>query len=377
MTSLCVVGGYDAAGSPLDVVIADGRIESVGADAPTDDRPVLDATGLTVLPGWIDLQVNGASGIDVTLDPDRLWELAAAMPRHGVTAFLPTLITSSAAQRDRALAVLAAGPPAGWEGAIPLGLHFEGPMIAPTRKGAHPLQWLTMPSLDLVAGWSREAGVAMVTIAPELPGALEVIDRLVAEGVVVALGHTDATTEQMSAGVDHGARVVTHLGNAMPPLQGRAPGPVGVALSDPRLVAGVIADGHHLADVTVAAFRAALGAPRFLVVTDCTAALGMPDGPARLGDQEVDVSDGAVRLADGTLAGSSANLAQCLQGLMSATGCDLTAAVDGCTRVAAAVVDDPTRGRIVEGARGDLTLVDAHLAVVATVVGGRILHGGH
>lgn len=376
MTSLQVVGGTGADGLPLDVVIDDGRISSVASDGAPSSGERYDATGLTVLPGWVDLQVNGASGIDVTREPERLWELAAAMPAHGVTAFLPTVITSAAAQRDRAIEVLQAGPPPGWQGAIPLGLHFEGPMIAEARKGAHPPQWLAAPSPDLVAGWSAATGVAMVTIAPELPGALDVIDRLVAAGVVVALGHTDATAEQMTAAVDRGARVVTHLGNAMPPLQGRAPGPVGAALADPRLVAGVIADGHHLASITVAAFRAALGDRRFLVVTDCTAALGMPDGPARLGDQEVDVRDGAVRLADGTLAGSSADLAQCLRGLRAATGCDLASAVAGCTTVPADVLDDPGRGRIAAGTRGDLTLVDAHLDVVATIIGGRILHGG-
>lgn len=366
MADLHVVGGS------VDVAVVDGVVAAV----PAPGSPRYDASGLHVLPGFLDLQVNGAAGIDLTLEPERLWEVAAALPRFGVTAFLPTVITSGPDARERALAVLAAGRPAGWVGAQPLGLHVEGPMIAPARKGAHPQAWLREPSLQLVKGWSREAGVAMATLAPELPGALDVVDALVARGVVVAVGHTEASAEQVAAAVDRGARVVTHLGNAMPPLAGRAPGPVGAALADERLVAGVIADGHHLHDATLAAFWRALGTGRFLAVTDCTAALGMPDGPARLGDQSVVVADGTVRLEDGTLAGSAADLAQCLRVLRTATGCSLADAVTGCTTVAAGVLGDAARGHLEVGARGDLTLVDDDLNVVATVVGGRLLHGG-
>ncbi|MCR1786593.1 N-acetylglucosamine-6-phosphate deacetylase [Nocardioides carbamazepini] len=352
----------------------DGLVASVASGAV--DAPVYDASGLHVLPGLVDLQVNGAAGIDLTLGPERLWEVAAALPRHGVTAFLPTIITSSPTARSTALTVLAAGPPAGWAGARPLGLHVEGPMIAPARKGAHPASWLVPPSAEVVADWSREAGVAMVTIAPELRGALDVIATLVDRGVVVAVGHTEASAEQVAAAVDRGARAVTHLGNAMPALAGREPGAVGAALADPRLVAGVIADGHHLHPTTLAAYARALGPDRLLAVTDCTAALGMPDGPARLGDQRVVVREGTVRLEDGTLAGSAASLPECLRVLRSATGWSLADVVGCCTSVAADLVGDPSRGRLVEGARGDLTLVDDELRVVATVVGGRLLHGG-
>src|SRR5690242_15219250 len=153
------------------------------------------------VPGLVDIQVNGAAGIDLTAEPDRLWEVASALPAYGVVAFVPTVITSDPEARAAALATLAAGPPAGWEGAEPLGLHFEGPMISRARKGAHPEHWLRPPSLDLVDGWTREAGVVMATIAPELPGALDVIARLVAEGVVVSVGHTEATAAQVADAV--------------------------------------------------------------------------------------------------------------------------------------------------------------------------------
>jgi N-acetylglucosamine-6-phosphate deacetylase len=371
VTAVRVRGGRGADGEPIDVAIAGGRIVDSGAA----EGPTYDARGLTVLPGLIDLQVNGVAGVDFTLDPERLWEAATALPTYGVTAFLPTVISAAPDARDRALATLHAGPPAGWTGAVPLGLHFGGPMIAQPRKGAHPEGWLRMPSAELVAGWTREVGVAMVTIAPELPGALDVITALVARDVVVAIGHTEATAAEVAAAVAAGARAVTHLGNAMPPLRGREPGPIGAALADPRLVSGVIADGHHLDPVTLAALWQALGPERTLSVTDCTAALGMPDGPARVGDQHVVVREGTVRLADGTLAGSAASLPACLRTLRTATGCSLAEAVATCTSTAARVIGDRDRGRIAPGARGDLTLVDPDLRVVATMVGGHLVHG--
>jgi len=369
---LRVRGGRDAGGASYDVAIVGGRI--VEPDRATGAS--YDADGLTILPGLIDLQVNGVAGIDLTLEPERLWEAAEALPTYGVTAFLPTVISSAPDARDRALATLRDGRPPGWVGAVPLGLHFEGPMLAPARRGAHPEEWLRPASAALVADWSRAAGVSMVTIAPELPGALDVIADLVARDVVVAIGHTEATAGEVAAAVDRGARAMTHLGNAMPPLGGRAPGPIGVALADPRLVSGVIADGHHLDPLTLTAWWQALGPERLLAVTDCTAALGMPDGAARLGDQHVVVRDGTVRLDDGTLAGSAASLPACLRNLRATTGCSLQDAVVTCTATAARVVGDRYRGRLVRGARGDLTLVDDELQVVATIVGGRLVHGG-
>ncbi|KAA1425999.1 N-acetylglucosamine-6-phosphate deacetylase [Nocardioides antri] len=369
MSSLVVRGGTAADGASYDVAIADGRVVEHA------DGPVYDASGLTVLPGLVDLQVNGVGGIDITLEPERLWEAATLLPAYGVAAFLPTVITAAPEARDRALAAFRAGPPAGWTGAVPLGLHFEGPMITGSRKGAHPEGWLRSPSEELVADWSREAGVVMATVAPELPGALEVISSLVARGVVVAIGHTEATAGQVAAAADRGARVVTHLGNAMPPMTAREPGVFGAALADRRLVAGVIADGHHLDPVTLAAVWQALGPARLLAVTDCTAALGLPVGPTRLGDQHVVLRDGTVRLSDGTLAGSAASLPECLRTLRDATGCSLAEAVATCTSTAAQVIGDEERGRLSPGSRGDLTLVDPDLQVVATVVGGRLVHG--
>jgi N-acetylglucosamine-6-phosphate deacetylase len=368
--SLVIHGGVDASGVPITVHIQDGVI----ADAAPREASVLDASGLTVAPGLIDLQVNGACGIDITAEPERLWEVAAELPRFGVTAFAPTVISCSPEARQRAMATLAATPQDGWTGSLPLGLHLEGPMLSPARKGAHPERWLTQPSPELIAGWSRDAGVLIATLAPELPGAMEVIRELTANGVVVSVGHTEADAQTVEAAIAAGATMLTHLGNAMPPMQSREPGAIGIALGGADLVAGVIADGLHLDAPVVSTAWRCLGPTRFLAVTDATAALGVSDGPYQLGDQTMTVRDGTVRLADGTLAGSAASLPHCLRFLAVSTGCTLAEALQTCTRVPASLIGDQTRGVLKVGTRGDLTLFDPSLEVAATIVGGAVAY---
>lgn len=371
--NLRVRGGVGVHGAPVEIAIAGGQVVERASEVPAD-APLLDASGLMVAPGLLDLQVNGAGGIDVTAQPDRLGELGPVLAQHGVTGFLPTVITASAVARDGALAALgrASAP-----GAVPLGLHFEGPMLAPARKGAHPAHLLHPPSAELVAGWSRDAGVTMVTLAPELPGALEVVAALRDRGVVVALGHTEASRAEVDAAVAAGASCVTHLFNAMSPPTARQPGLAGVALGDDDLVAGVIADGHHLDPHLLRTAWRALGPDRFLAVSDTTAALGLPDGPTRLGVQEAIVADGAVRLSDGTLAGSAASLADCLRVLRATTGCSPAEALATATTVPARLIGDERRGRLDAGCRGDLVLLDVsgdRFDVVATVVAGEVVH---
>ena len=179
-----------------DLAVLDGRI---AGSAPADGE-ALELDGLLVAPGYVDLQCNGGLGIDLASEPERLWELGALLPRFGVTAWLPTIVTTPDGVVDRALDTLAAGPPAGWRGATPLGLHLEGPFLSPAKRGAHPEALLRPPSLAAIERWSRDAGVALVTIAPDLPGALEVIAALVERRVIVSLGHTPATVEQAAAG---------------------------------------------------------------------------------------------------------------------------------------------------------------------------------
>jgi N-acetylglucosamine-6-phosphate deacetylase len=342
-----------------DLVCRDGLV----VDGPAGpDAEVVEASGFLVAPGLIDLQCNGGLGIDITTEPERLWELAAALPRWGVTAWLPTVVTAPAGAIDAALAALAAGPPAGFAGAVPLGLHLEGPFLSAAARGAHPEALLQRPTLDAVAGWSREAGVALVTLAPEVPRAREVVSALAERGVVVSLGHSAATAEEARAGIGAGATWVTHLFNGMAPFHHRRPGLPGVALTDERVHVGLICDGVHVAPTAVALAQRALG-PRLTVVTDAVRALGLAP-PSGYG----------VRLADGTLAGCDVGLDEALRNLVAFSGCGTAEAVRAASSAPAAVLGDPSRGALRAGSRADIALLTTDLHVVSTYVGGRLVH---
>ena len=281
----------------------------------------------------IDLQVNGAGGHDLTEEPERVWDVAAVLPRYGVTAFLPTLVDPAWSIVHRARAALAAGPPPGFDGATPLGWHIEGPFLAPSRAGAHdPGRFLT-PSIEPVADWSPATGIRMVTLAPELPGALDVVRALVANGVIVSAGHSAATWAQAQAGFDAGIRSVTHLFNAMAKLNHREPGLPGAALADDRVTIGLIPDGLHVHPGLVGLVRRTVGPERLAVVTDAIAALGMAPGEHRLAGRDVIVDATSCRLPDGTLAGSLLGLDTAVQNLAEFAGCSIEDA-----RLAATVV---------------------------------------
>lgn len=355
-----------------DLWVRDGLVAAPGEHGGAG-AVVIDGSGLRAAPGLIDLQCNGGVGIDLASEPERLWELAAVLPRWGVTAWLPTIVTSPPSVVERALTTVAAGPPAGWAGAVPLGLHLEGPFLAPVKRGAHPPALLRAPDPVTAATWSRSGGVAVVTLAPELDGAIELVAGLVERGVVVSLGHSAATAAEAHAAVAAGATWVTHLFNAMSPLLHRDPGLAGVALTDDRLHVGLIADGVHVHPMVVALAQRALG-PRLTLVTDAVAALGGPPGEHALGRTTVVVDAEAVRLPDGTLAGSKLSLDEAVRNLVAFTGCDLGVALDAAAAAPAALLGDSQRGGLWPGARGDVVLLTDSLAVAATVVGGEVAH---
>jgi len=212
-------------------IVVDGeRIADVSGQAGRADS-VVDADGLIVAPGFVDIQINGGFGISLEREPECVWDLARLLPQHGVTSFLPTIVSSPAEAREGMLSALHHRPD-GAVGAEPLGVHFEGPMLAPLRRGAHRADMLASADLDVIEGWSRSDGVVVVTIAPELPGAIAIVEELVRRGVVIALGHTDATNAESCLAVNAGATLVTHLFNAMSPLGHREPGLVGLTLAN-------------------------------------------------------------------------------------------------------------------------------------------------
>jgi N-acetylglucosamine-6-phosphate deacetylase len=283
----------------------------------------------------IDLQVNGAGGHDLTSEPEAVWKVGAALTRFGVTAFLPTLVSPAWAVVDRAREALQAGPPPGYAGATPLGWHVEGPFLAPTKAGAHDPASLRSPSVEAVAGWSPDSGIRMVTLAPELPGALEVVRALVANGVVVSAGHSAATSDQAAAGFEAGIRGVTHLFNAMAPLDHREPGLVGAALADDRVTVWLIPDGLHVHPTVVGLVRRTVGPERFAIVSDAISALGVGPGRHHLAGRDIEVDATSARLPDGVLAGSVIGLDEGVRNLAAFAGCSLDEARLAATRVPA------------------------------------------
>ena len=359
------------------VLVDGGRIVAVGYAAAVACPPgaqVLDADGLLLTPGFIDMQFNGGFGDDFTADPTTIWQVAAGLPRWGVTAFLPTVITSPLERIAQAQQVVLSEP-AGFRGATPLGLHVEGPFLNPQKKGAHNPAYLQLPALEAVAGWSPQTGVRLVTLAPELPGALPVIEALATRGVLVSAGHSTATFEEATMAFDAGARYGTHLFNAMPTMHHREPGLPGALLTDPRPVVGFIADGVHTHPSVISLVWQALGPERLNLVTDAMAALGMGPGSHLLGDFEVTVDATSARLADGTLAGSILSLDQALRNLIRLTGCTLADALATVTTTPARSLGlDHERGRIAPGYVADLVLLSPELEVRGTVVRGELVY---
>lgn len=371
-----LVGREDEGTFVID--LADGRIaalEPTTATLTPDPPSLLPAAGLLAAPGLIDLQINGAAGHDLTDDPSSIWLVGASLPRYGVTAFLPTIVTSTRETVEAARTALLAGPPAGYAGALPLGLHVEGPFLSPDRAGAHDSRLIRDPDVGFVDGWDPAGGVRLVTLAPERPGALPLIEELVGRGVIVAIGHTSASADQARAAFDAGVTAVTHLFNAMPGLDHRRPGPVGVGLADPRVTVGLIPDGLHVDPLVVDLVWRLAGPGRVAVVTDAIAALGMPPGRYPLGTVEVLVDDSGARLPDGRLAGSVLSLDRAVRNLRAFTGASIAEAVASVTTTPARLLGvTATHGLLRPGASADVTLMSPDLEVVATFVRGRLAH---
>jgi N-acetylglucosamine-6-phosphate deacetylase len=363
MTALRIIGGRNAGGESITLGVAEGLITR-----DHDHGNVLDAGGLIVAPGFIDLQVNGSYGHDFTVAPETIWEVAARLPETGVTAFLPTIITAAPGAVDAARAVIL-NRPSGFRGAEPLGLHIEGPMISRTRHGTHPEEHLVERAS--ARDWSRSGGVAMVTLAPELPGTTRATATLASRGVVVSLGHSDATAAQASVVADAGATFGTHVFNAMSSITSRSPGLAGFLLTDDRMRFGMINDEVHL-DPRVVQMIWALAPDRVVLVTDAIAATGIGDGTYRLGDNEVTVDGNTTRNQRGGLAGSVLTLDRAVRNLIAITGCTVAQAIRAASTSPAEALDLDDRGSLDPGRKADLILLDERLDVVGTTVGGRV-----
>jgi N-acetylglucosamine-6-phosphate deacetylase len=342
---------------PGDVEIADGRVAGVGLSS-SNGRGI-------ATPGFVDVQVNGFGGVDfLETDGDGYRQAGEALLETGVTSFLPTLITAPEAELLAALAEV----PRASVGPRILGVHLEGPFLAARRLGTHRSHGRRDPDHALLERLLAAGPVRMMTLAPELPGALELIDDLVVRGVTVSCGHSDATAEQATAAFDRGARMVTHLFNAMRPFNHREPGIVGAALVRDDVFVEIILDGIHLAAATAAlVWRAAAG--RVALVTDAVAAASGNGGAYSLGSVELLVQDGAVRAPEGMLAGSLLTMIEAVRNL-HALGVSLEDALSAASTVPARALGLPDVGRLDVGLPADLVVLDDGLEIESVFVGG-------
>jgi N-acetylglucosamine-6-phosphate deacetylase len=357
-----LVGG---AWLPGDVLVREGRIESVGSLGSLARR-----SGMAVA-GFIDLQVNGYAGVDLAGADRAGYELAGrSLLAAGTTAYQPTFVTAPPEAMRESLRAM---PPSGAEIAPRvIGAHLEGPFISPRRTGAHDPRFVAEPEPELLRSLLASGPVTRVTLAPELPGALELVDELVVRGVAIAAGHTEASAAQAHAAFDRGVRSVAHLHNAMAPGTPREPSIVAAALARQDVVVELIVDGHHLAgDTVLATWRAATG--RLALVSDAVAAAGSGPGDFVLGGRTIRAGeDGAVRSPDGRLAGTALSLHEAVRNL-HALGVPLEQALTAATATPASVCGRPDLGDLRPGTVADVVVLDDRLAIERVLVAGHVV----
>lgn len=376
--------------TPLDcverplVLIEDGVILEAasrsGREAPPKAR-LVDLGDTILAPGFVDIHIHGAAGHDVmNASPAGLAEMEKLLANHGVTSYFPTTVTAPLDQTLSALDRLASAieqaernSDSDGKRAQPSGIHLEGPFISHARRGVHPPENLLPPTLAMFERfWQASRGrIRVMTIAPELEGAREVIAEAARRGVCVSLGHSDAGMNATRAAVAAGARHATHTFNAMRPFDHREPGIIGEVLTDPRMSADIIADGIHLDPATVQLFLKAKGPNAAVLITDATAATGMPDGRYRLGSFEVDVKDGRCT-SGGKLAGSVLTMDCAVRNVMQFADWNLQQAVRAASLNPAKVGGLAKKGRLETGCRADIVALSKTGEVTTTMVAGRI-----
>jgi N-acetylglucosamine-6-phosphate deacetylase len=364
------------------VVIQGSKISAVGqrgkVDLPRGVRE-LHAGGRIVAPGFVDVHIHGAGGRDVMEGSREALEIiAATVATHGTTSLVATTVTASEKETRDSVAGIAhfilntSQYPARELSAEILGIHFEGPFISPARRGVHPAKWVMPPSSEMLAHLLGEArGTAQIlTLAPELPGALDLIFAARKAGLIVSLGHTDATYEQAQAAIEAGASHAAHVFNAMRPFSHRGTGVIGAVLTSPKVSAELIADGVHVDDAAMRMLVGLKTADRVILVSDGISATGMPDGKYQLGMIEVNVSRGVARNSEGKLAGSTLTLDRALRNMV-ALGVPLSSALQMLTANPARQIGLGARkGVLAPGADADLVFLDDKLEVSGVMTRG-------
>jgi N-acetylglucosamine-6-phosphate deacetylase len=359
------------------VVVEDGRIAEVSEGKAPQGR-VLDFEGCYVVPGFVDIHVHGGAGEDVMDASDGgLDRLSLFLAAGGVTSFLATTYTDSQERTLKAVREIGEAAKRGTRGARLLGLHMEGPYISAERSGAQNRAHIRLPALDELEQASLEAGgsLRMVTLAPEVDGALEAVRWLASRGIVPAAGHTDATYDEARAGIEAGIRHASHLFNGMRSLHHREPGLVGAALDDERVTVELIADCYHIHPAVLRIVARLKGVGRTALVSDSIAAAGLPDGDYSLGGMKVAVRHGKSLLESGTLAGSTIRLCDAVRNMVKKADVPLREAVEMASATPSRVAGAADRkGGIAPGMDADITVLDRGLSVMLTMVEGRVVY---
>jgi N-acetylglucosamine-6-phosphate deacetylase len=365
---------------PADVVIEDGTVRALQTPGSVTDLTCerIDAAGCVVAPGFVDTHVHGARGANFMAGTQEAWTtISEHLAAHGVTSCVAgTASTDPAGLRDSvaAIASLCGAQPGHVE---LLGIHLEGPFLAPAYRGVHVQQHVRPPTPAEVEALMEAADgrLRIVTLAPELPGGMAALALLVERGVVVSVGHSGADYAQARAAVAAGARRATHLYNGLPPLHHRAPGPVLALLESPEVHLELVADGRHVADEVLRATAAAAGPDRVVLVSDGTDVAGLPPGRHRRWEgTEVEVDDEGARTLSGGVAGSVVPLDGAVRRLVQQCGVALADALVMASRTPAASVGASTKGALAPGRDADCVLLDHNLTVVRTVARGRTLY---
>ena len=363
------------------ILVEGGRIIALAhRDEVTVPEGALDyvAGGMTVVPGFVDIHIHGAGGHDVMERNARaLDRITSTVARHGTTSIVATTVTAPTDDTCKSLEGIAhyirqheQEEDGGRFGADVLGIHLEGPFISKAQRGVHPADSIAKPSVEVLGKFLEAADglVRMITVAPELPGGLELVTQASKAGLLVGMGHTDADYAQANAAISAGARHAVHTYNAMRPFTHRDPGVIAAVMTDPDVTAEIIADLVHVAGPAIQVLLGTKGFDTVLAVSDGTAATGMPDGHYRLGTMEVELRGGVCRNSEGKLAGSTLTLDRALRNLVS-LGVPLVDAVRMMTILPARRLGlAGKKGIIAVGADADLVVLtpDLHVAGVMT-----------
>ncbi|MFB5089091.1 N-acetylglucosamine-6-phosphate deacetylase [Psychrobacillus sp. PGGUH221] len=360
-----------------DLFLKDGKIEKIGTQLSNEAEIHINGASKDwiVFPGFIDMHIHGSAGFD-TMDAteEALRGMARSLVKEGTTSFLPTTMTQTTNAIEAALKNIASFVSKTDEAEV-LGIHVEGPYISPKRAGAQPLEYIIQPTLEQFDRWQRLSNnrIKQITIAPEVTGGLEFVETASSQGIVVSIGHSDASSEEVEKAVKLGVKQATHLYNQMRPFHHREPGVVGSVLISDEIKTELIVDFIHCHPNAVKLAYRLKGASGIILITDAMRAKGLPNGSYDLGGQMVSVTENGAHLSNGALAGSMLTMDQAIRHFRQATNCSFTELVSMSSTNAAKQLKLSNKGSIAEGLDADLVLLNKGLHVQITICRGQIV----